>query len=359
MSSTTRPMPPQPPAPPSPASVGRWVWLIAIVLLLMILAAIIGFLSAPGCNDDCDVQNGDVDFYMGRNATAQAQVGRLARQVQQANANATVAEDRIRTLQSDLARRDFVERSARSTADAANQTLAAQGIMLTSIAQATIPPPTATPLPPTPTPSPPPPPIEATVLTYRSIIRQGPADDAPLVGILTHDTTVTVIGRSPDGDWLQIRLVDGTQGFARVATLQITSGNLNSLPMPPPPAGRISIQPTEIEMPYMIIPGEPLFREATGFECNWQGLAGTVDQMGFQVQVRGPDVGLAMQISGANDAYGPGGWEIQVAGRPVAGMVLLQLFNEDGTMPLSPVIEVQFPGDCAATMVMINFVRVE
>src|SRR5262249_930929 len=61
--------------------------------------------------------------------------------------------------------------------------------------------------------------------------RIAPTTTAPLVKLLNNEARYKVIGRSSDGQWLQVRLEDGTGGWI-FAHYVIVSGNLNAVPVP-------------------------------------------------------------------------------------------------------------------------------
>ncbi len=64
--------------------------------------------------------------------------------------------------------------------------------------------------------------IEGVVNTDVSInVREGPGRNFPPVAALTPGTRVQVIGRSGDGNWLQIRLADGREGWVSAALIRL------------------------------------------------------------------------------------------------------------------------------------------
>lgn len=95
--------------------------------------------------------------------------------------------------------------------------------------------------------------------------------------------------------------------------------------------------------------------------CAWQGLGGQIFGMqgtplrGFTVRVEGvTDPTLVLEtVSGAAEAYGPSGWEIQVAGGPNTHVYRVILY-QDGRRVSDPKT-VGFPGDCARNLGIMNF----
>jgi hypothetical protein len=108
------------------------------------------------------------------------------------------------------------------------------------------------------------------------------------------------------------------------------------------------------------------FRDAFLYpDCRFQGVAGqvlltgSVPGTGFIVQVTGTGIsGTLTAVSGTNTNYGASGWEVKVANAPVSGTYQVQLLSPDGTVQLSPAVEISFPNSCQANLAVINFVQV-
>ncbi len=80
------------------------------------------------------------------------------------------------------------------------------------------------------TPTPPPGSVPATVQAQGINVRAGPGTDFPIVGGLSQGAQVTVLGQNQAGDWLQIQLPDGGQGWV-FAPLVALSGDVEALPV--------------------------------------------------------------------------------------------------------------------------------
>ncbi|GEM_PF-3093759 len=95
--------------------------------------------------------------------------------------------------------------------------------------------------------------------------------------------------------------------------------------------------------------------------CNWQGLGGQVLGMqgepltGFTIRVEGvTDPTLVLEtVSGAETAYGPSGWELQLAGGPNSHVYRVTLYQ--GQRRVSDPKVVAFPNDCARNLGIMNF----
>ncbi len=66
-------------------------------------------------------------------------------------------------------------------------------------------------------------------------VRAGPSTAQPIVATLSRGAQVTVVGQSPAGDWLNVRLANGTTGWvsAQYVTVQPVARSTISLPAPP------------------------------------------------------------------------------------------------------------------------------
>jgi len=103
--------------------------------------------------------------------------------------------------------------------------------------------------------------------------------------------------------------------------------------------------------------------------CNWLGVAGQVFDlngdpiMDLIVEAGGTLDGqpmLGLSLTGVATAYGPGGYEIQLADHVIAshGTVWLQIKNDAGDL-FSGNIYIERFADCAANLLLLNFVEVE
>jgi hypothetical protein len=99
--------------------------------------------------------------------------------------------------------------------------------------------------------------------------------------------------------------------------------------------------------------------------CDFQGVAGNVFDLfnepldGIRIVVTGtglPQGGIA-SVSGSNQNYGPGGWEVRVTGPGVSGSFAIQLYSAEGA-PLSEPINFSFSGSCSTNLVLISYKQV-
>lgn len=101
--------------------------------------------------------------------------------------------------------------------------------------------------------------------------------------------------------------------------------------------------------------------------CNWMGIAGQVfDRSGkplvnVVLVVEGVLNGVAVNgvgLTGANSAYGPGGYEIQLASSLISstGSLRITLYNLNG-IALSDSILFNTYADCGKALVILNFVQ--
>jgi hypothetical protein len=94
--------------------------------------------------------------------------------------------------------------------------------------------------------------------------------------------------------------------------------------------------------------------------CAWQGLAGQVYDAagqpltGIQVHVFGGNNIDLFATSGTDSRYGPSGWEIPV-GTAIDNLIYyVELQTQQGTI-ISPTVQVQFQGDCARNLAIVDF----
>lgn len=124
--------------------------------------------------------------------------------------------------------------------------------------------------------------------------------------------------------------------------------------------------PTVPPKPYALQPGAlislPAFLHADA-GCAWMGVAGQVMGEDGQpvtnlvVTVLGAQNGAPaewMGYTGAATAYGPGGFEIQLAGQVSAAKYTVQLFDLNGE-PLSDAFTFTTSADCQQNLIMVNF----
>jgi hypothetical protein len=96
--------------------------------------------------------------------------------------------------------------------------------------------------------------------------------------------------------------------------------------------------------------------------CNWQGVGGQVYDASNQplsninVYVIGAGGFERQTTSGANSLYGTSGWEVAV-GNGVAPATFIVELRSAANVPISPQVQVQFPGDCARNLALVNFVQ--
>ncbi|MDE3088560.1 MAG: SH3 domain-containing protein [Chloroflexota bacterium] len=94
----------------------------------------------------------------------------------------------------------------------------------TRVALPTLPPPTATPAP-----------VLAKVIERTVNVRSGPSTKDKIVSTLKKDAQITLVGRNADSTWFQVNLAgQSAPGWVFGQTLQIVSGDANSLPVAGP-----------------------------------------------------------------------------------------------------------------------------
>lgn len=94
----------------------------------------------------------------------------------------------------------------------------------TRVALPTLPAPTATPAP-----------VLAKVIEARVNVRNGPTTKNKIISSLKRNEQITLVGRDSDNTWYQVNLAGSTEpGWVFAATLQITSGDPNTLPLAGP-----------------------------------------------------------------------------------------------------------------------------
>lgn len=214
---------------------------------------------------------------------------------------------------------------------------------------------------------------------------------APLVAVLNEGLEET--GRAIDlwHEWCRLRQLDypGAQSLLQTAlpTLQnarrgfeearaqILALGLLPTPTPLPPeitpaAPGATVTPEFPLLPDLMAFGlegnrvvfTPQFTHPE-LGCGWQGLGGQVVGMsgepliGFTVRLEGvtdPSVRLET-VTGTARAYGPSGWEIEVADGPNSHVFRVTIFQ--GARRVSDPKLVAFPNDCQRNLGIMNFVQ--
>ncbi len=120
---------------------------------------------------------------------------------------------------------------------------------------------------------------------------------------------------------------------------------------------------------YVLQQGSPAYQRGWVHEslgCNWMGVAGQVFSADGQpvidvvVVVKGMLGGQPLDllgVAGAEAAYGPGGYEVKLAGQPLHsdGTLSIQLLGLDGR-PQSDPLPFDTSADCNKNLVVINWV---
>lgn len=129
-----------------------------------------------------------------------------------------------------------------------------------------------------------------------------------------------------------------------------------------------TLTPSTSPFPFLL--RDPGVRYTTNFAntagCAWQGIGGQVLDMnggevnnssGFKVRVFNNEINREVTI-GTNSLYAPlSGWEIPVDTQPNNRLYFVQLETSSGT-PISPRIDVQFPGTCDQNVAIVVFIQV-
>jgi hypothetical protein len=101
-------------------------------------------------------------------------------------------------------------------------------------------------------------------------------------------------------------------------------------------------------------------------KCAWSGVGGQVNNQpgmsvfGLYAQVRGSINGkplLRISVSGTAKEFGPGGYRVTLADRPITsrGKLTIQLFDANGR-PRSPQVPFDTYQSCKKNLVQINFI---
>ena len=127
---------------------------------------------------------------------------------------------------------------------------------------------------------------------------------------------------------------------------------------------------TSTPLPYILQEEAPTYARNfvhSDAGCNWLGLAGQVfgsdgtPQLNLVVVVKGKLGSATLDLAGVTgipeaDAYGPGGYEIQLADKATAsnGSLSAQVFDLNGN-PLSAAYPFDTYADCEKNLIVINF----
>lgn len=114
--------------------------------------------------------------------------------------------------------------------------------------------------------------------------------------------------------------------------------------------------------PFRVAPGSPGYTANlnASIGCNFQGIGGQVFDMNNQpllnitVRVSSSTGFNQTAVTGSNPQYGAAGWQIQTDVRPSASQFVVELRTQQG-VPLSPQVQVGFPGTCDRNLAIINF----
>ncbi len=115
--------------------------------------------------------------------------------------------------------------------------------------------------------------------------------------------------------------------------------------------------------PFILQPHSLILRPNTVNErgCAWQGMAGLVSTAsgepvtGVLVRVYDAEGSELTTLSGSNDVYGPGGWEVALGEESAEARYGVDLWANG--IQVSPTIEITFPGTCQSNLATLNFVQ--
>lgn len=95
--------------------------------------------------------------------------------------------------------------------------------------------------------------------------------------------------------------------------------------------------------------------------CAWQGIGGQVlaiDGSSFttplQVHVYSVEQDFGRTLTGTNSAYGTSGFEVRV-GNTLNRLTYFVQLESRGGVPVSPAVQLTFPGDCNQNAAIVNF----
>jgi hypothetical protein len=159
-------------------------------------------------------------------------------------------------------------------------------------------------------------------------------------------------------------------GATAPVTPSADSGMLILSPTPPSSNPVSPTEPTQAPLGFdFVILDEPLGMPASEYDpargCDWMGVAGQVYDIqgspvkGLRVVVRAELDGNTVEMiamSGTADLYGPSGYEIRLADRPIAssGKAAIQLIDQAG-LPLSQVYLFDTSESCDENLILIDF----
>jgi hypothetical protein len=158
--------------------------------------------------------------------------------------------------------------------------------------------------------------------------------------------------------------------FTAVPTKVISIGPTSTTAPAPTVSIAPAVTPAAVHVPdYVLQAGSPAWLSNFAHPdlgCNFLGIAGQVFDKNrspakmLVVEVGGSLAGrelFALSLTGNAPAFGPAGYEIQLADEPLqsTGSIWIQLFNLEGN-PLSDKIFFNTFADCDKNLVLINFV---
>lgn len=163
-----------------------------------------------------------------------------------------------------------------------------------------------------------------------------------------------------------------TATFTKTATLTLTPSKTNTPTTTITPTmtltSTLTRTPTQVILPYTIQPSTPAYLQSFAHPeagCNWLGVAGQVfDRAGkpitnMVVVVEGVLNNSAVDLiglTGLNGAYGPGGFEIQLANRVMnsTNTLTITLYDLAGSAMTYPFAFSTY-ADCSKNLILINF----
>ncbi len=159
-----------------------------------------------------------------------------------------------------------------------------------------------------------------------------------------------------------------------VVTLIVTNTPTSTLEVTETPAATETVTPTATEVGadkiYQVQPSSPVYLQNFAHQnlgCNWMGVAGQVFDASdtpvknLVVVVEGflnDQAVNQLGLTGLAPAYGPGGYEIQLASSAIASSqsLFVTLYDVNGTALTVPVV-FDTVADCNKNLVLINFQR--
>ncbi len=151
-----------------------------------------------------------------------------------------------------------------------------------------------------------------------------------------------------------------------VAGITETPGPIVTLPPPKTPTATATLDLPD----FVVQPGSPINVQNFSHPelgCDWLGVAGQAfDTAGqpvrFLVVVAGGTLAGGevndLTVTGSAPIYGPGGYELTLAQRPLGstGTIWIQLFDLEGK-PLSERIVLDTVNDCSRNLILLNFLK--